>query len=310
MILIIHPELSLAQPLFEQIAPCARLWEIDDMAAFAKDKGQNVRAIACIGGKHTPTILFDLFPKLEAVIAAGVGVDGVDIQAAKAKAIAVCNSPGINTDDVADLAMGLLIAGERNIIELDALVRRGEWADALSHAPRFRLRGRTLGILGMGAIGQAIAARAVPFGLNIIWHGPNPKPELPWLRAESVLELAQKSDILMLACPLTDATRSCITAPILAALGSEGVLINVARGGVVDEAALLAALRAKTILGAGLDVFENEPTDPALWANLTNVVLTPHVAGRTRESVQEAVRAAIGNLMRVYKGEALVNRVV
>jgi lactate dehydrogenase-like 2-hydroxyacid dehydrogenase len=310
MILIVHPELVLAQPLLEQIAPCARLWEIADLTNFSQNEGSEVRTIACIGGKHTPAGLFDLFPKLEAVIAAGVGVDGVDVHAAKAKGIAVCNSPGINTDDVADLAMGLLIAGERNIIELDGLVRRGEWVDALSHAPRYRLRGRTLGILGMGAIGQAIAARAEPFGLEVIWHGPNPKPDLVWPRVESVLELAQKSDILMLACPLTDDTRGCVDGQVLAALGREGVLINVARGGVVDEAALLGALRAKTILGAGLDVFENEPTDPARWVDLTNVVLTPHVAGRTRESVQEAVRAAIGNLMRVYKGEALVNRVV
>jgi lactate dehydrogenase-like 2-hydroxyacid dehydrogenase len=125
-----------------------------------------------------------------------------------------------------------------------------------------------------------------------------------------VLELAKKSDILMLACPLTDDTRGCIDAPVLAALGSEGVLINVARGGVVDEAALLAALHAKTILGAGLDVFANEPTDGSLWAGLTNVVLTPHVAGRTRESVQEAVRAALGNLLRVYQGQDLINRLV
>jgi lactate dehydrogenase-like 2-hydroxyacid dehydrogenase len=310
MILIIHPELALAQPLMETIAPCARLWEIADLNTFAQTQGQSVKAIACIGGKHTPADLFDLFPKLEAVIAAGVGVDGVDLNAAKAKGIAVCNSPGINTDDVADLAMGLLIAGERNIIAMDQLVRKGEWADALSHAPRYRLRGRTLGILGMGAIGQAIAVRAEPFGLKVIWHGPNPKPELTWPRVETVLELARQSDILMLACPLTDDTRGCVDAGVLAALGPEGVLINVARGGVVDEVALVAALGAKTILGAGLDVFENEPTDPTLWADLTNVVLTPHVAGRTRESVQEAVRAAIGNLVRVYKGEALVNRVV
>jgi lactate dehydrogenase-like 2-hydroxyacid dehydrogenase len=310
MILIIHAELSLAQPLLEQIAPCARLWEIDDVAAFAQNEGASVRAIACIGGKRTDPALFGLFPKLEAVIAAGVGVDGVDLQAAKAHGIGVCNSPGINTDDVADLAMGLLIAGERNIIELDDLVRRGEWADALSHAPRFRLRGRTLGILGMGAIGQAIAARGEPFGLNVIWHGPNPKPELKWQRTQTVLELAQKSDILMLACPLTDTTRGCIDAPVLAALGCEGVLINVARGGVVDEVALLEALKSGTIMGAGIDVFANEPTDPALWAGLTNVVLTPHIAGRTRESVQEAVRAAIGNLVRVYQGEALLNRVI
>jgi lactate dehydrogenase-like 2-hydroxyacid dehydrogenase len=310
MILIVHPELVLAQPLLEQIAPCARLWEIADLTNFSQNEGSEVRAIACIGGKHTPAGLFDLFPKLEAVIAAGVGVDGVDVEAARAKGIAVCNSPGINTDDVADLAMGLLIAGERNIIELDGLVRRGEWADALTHAPRYRLRGRTLGILGMGAIGQAIAARAEPFGLKVIWQGPNPKPDLVWPRVESVLELAQKSDILMLACPLTDATRGCVNGEVLAALGREGVLINVARGGVVDESALLVALANKTILGAGLDVFENEPTDPSLWADLTNVVLTPHVAGRTRESVQEAVRAVIGNLMSLYKGEALINRVV
>jgi hydroxypyruvate reductase len=310
MILIIHPELALAQPLMESIAPCARLWEIDDLAAFAVGEGAGVRAIACIGGKRTDPALFGLFPKLEAVIAAGVGVDGVDLAAAQAAGIAVCNSPGINTDDVADLAMGLLIAGERNIIALDGLVRAGEWADALTHAPRFRLRGRTLGILGMGAIGQAIAVRAVAFGLNVIWHGPNPKPALVWPRVDSVLELAKQSDILMLACPLTDATRGVVDAQVLGALGREGVLINVARGGVVDEPALLAALRDGVILGAGLDVFADEPTDPALWRDLTNVVLTPHIAGRTRESVQEAVRAALANLMALYAGRPLDNRVV
>jgi lactate dehydrogenase-like 2-hydroxyacid dehydrogenase len=310
MILIVHPELVLAQPLLENIAPCARLWEVSDLSAFAAGQGADVRAIACIGGKRTDPALFDLFPRLEAVVAAGVGVDGVDLAAAKAKGIAVCNSPGINTDDVADLALGLLIAGERNIIELDGLVRKGEWADALSHAPRYRLRGRTLGILGMGAIGQAIAVRAEAFGLNVVWSGPNPKPELSWPRVESVIELATKSDILMLACPLTDATRKAVSADVLKALGPEGVLINVARGGVVDEAALLDALRNKSILGAGLDVFDEEPTDPKLWADLPNVVLTPHVAGRTRESVQEAVRAAIGNLIRVYQGQELNNRVV
>ncbi|GIU66248.1 NAD(P)-dependent oxidoreductase [Candidatus Phycosocius spiralis] len=310
MILIIHPELSLAQPLLENIAPCTRVWEIEDLAAFAAGPGAGVRAIACIGGKKTDAALFCLFPKLEAVIAAGVGVDGVDLAAAKAAGIAVCNSPGINTDDVADLAMGLLIAGERNIIELDRLVRTGEWADALTHAPRYRLRGRTLGILGMGAIGQAIAVRGEAFGLKIIWSGPNPKPELVWPRVESVLELARQSDILMLACPLSEATRQVVSREVLDALGSEGVLINVARGGVVDEPALLDALKNKRILGAGLDVFAHEPTDPKLWAELSNVVLTPHVAGRTRESVQEAVRAAIGNLIRVYQGQALENRVV
>jgi lactate dehydrogenase-like 2-hydroxyacid dehydrogenase len=309
MILIIHPELSLAQPLFEQIAPCARLWEISDLALFARNEGQDVRALVCIGGKPTSATLFGLFPKLEAVIAAGVGVDGVDLNAARNKGIKVCNSPGINTDDVADLAMGLLIAGERNIIEMDGLVRRGEWADALTHAPRYRLRGRTLGILGMGAIGQAIAMRAEPFGLKVIWHGPNLKPELTWPRVATVADLARQSDILMLACPLTETTRGCVDRKVLEALGPEGVLINVARGGVVDEPALLEALRTKTILGAGIDVFENEPTDPKLWADLTNVVLTPHIAGRTRESVQEALRAAIGNLTRVYQGQDLVNRV-
>ena len=310
MILIIHPELALAQSLMEQIAPCARLWEIDDVATFAQGPGQAVRAIACIGGKRTDPALFGLFPKLEAVIAAGVGVDGVDLKAAEAFGVSVCNSPGINTDDVADLALGLLIAGERNIIELDGLVRRGEWADALTHAPRYRLRGRTLGILGMGAIGKAIGVRAEAFGLNVIWSGPNPKPDIIWPRVETVLELARQSDILMLACPLTEATRGIVSGEVLAALGSEGVPINVARGGVVDEAALLKALRERKILGAGLDVFENEPTDPKLWADLPNVVLTPHVAGRTRESVQEAVRAALGNLMRLYQGQQLENRVI
>ncbi|MEN9855739.1 MAG: hypothetical protein RLZZ157_865 [Pseudomonadota bacterium] len=310
MILIIHPELAMAQPLLEQIAPCARLWELGDVAAFAAGDGAGVRALACIGGKPTDGALFALFPKLEAVTAAGVGVDGVDLAAAQARGIKVCNSPGINTDDVADLALGLLIAGERNILALHALVRQGGWADAMSHAPRHRLRGRTLGILGMGAIGQAIATRAEAFGLSIIWHGPRPKPELAWPRVETVLDLAKRSDILALACPLTSETRGCVNAQVLSALGKEGVLINVARGGVVDEAALLSALRAKTILGAGLDVFAEEPTDKALWADLDNVVLTPHIAGRTRESVQEAIQSALTNLSRLYRGEDLLHRVV
>lgn len=309
MILLAHPILQLAEPALSAIAPCIRGWEIEDRAAFAAGQGQEVRAIACIGGQRTDPEWFALLPRLQAVIAAGVGYDGVDLPAARAHGIAVTNTPGINTDDVADLAMGLLIAGERNIADLDRLVRAGAWEQAAALSPRYRLRGRTIGIVGLGAIGKAIAIRAEAFGLKVMWTGPRAKPDVVWPYVHSVLELARASDILMLACPLTPETRGCVDAAVLSALGSEGVLINVARGGVVDEAALLAALKARAILGAGLDVFADEPTDPSLWADLPNVVLTPHVAGRTQESVREGIGAMVANLSRLYLGHELLDTV-
>lgn len=309
MILLLHEPLALAERELSALMPCVRAWEIADPDAFAAAQGDRIVALAAIGGMRTDPAWFDRLHGLQAVLAAGVGVDGIDLAAARAHGIAVTNTPGINTDDVADLALGLLIAGERNIADADRLVRAGKWAEASRMAPRFRLRGRRLGILGMGAIGQAIARRAEAFGMVVAWSGPRPKPDLPWPQAASLMDLARDSDILALACPLTPATTKVVDAAVLAALGPDGVLINVARGGVVDEPALLAALRARTILGAGLDVFQDEPTDPALWADLPNVVLTPHLAGRTRESVRDALAALVANLDRLRAGLPLNDRV-
>jgi hydroxypyruvate reductase len=309
MILLAHDRLEGLAGVVGQFGPVALGSSIGDPIAFCREAGREITVAVVIGGKLFDPVLLENLPNLKAVVAAGVGYDGIDLEIARRRGIAVTNSPGINTDDVADLAMGLLIAGERNLAEADRLLRSGQWAKAQSLPPSPRLRGRVLGIYGLGAIGVAIGKRAEPFGIEVIWHGPREKPDVAWAFVPTLMELAKRSDILMVACPLNDQTARSVDREVLDALGPDGVLINIARGGIVDEPALLSALRDRRIMGAGLDVFAEEPTDPALWRDLTNVVLSPHIAGTTRQSVVDAMTAVMENLRRFHAGEALLNRV-
>lgn len=234
-------------------------------------------------------------PNLELVAHLGVGYDNVDAAFAASRGVIVTNTPDVLTDEVADLAIGLLIATVRELPQADRWVREGRWPDR-PYRLTSTLRGRTLGILGMGRIGAAIAKRALSFGLRIVYHNRKRAPDCPYAYAASPVELARASDILMISAPGGAQTRRLVDRDVLAALGPDGVLINIARGSIVDEAALIEALRMGAIASAGLDVFENEPQVPSDLIAMDNVVLLPHVGSASRKTREDMGRLMVDNV--------------
>ncbi len=230
-------------------------------------------------------------PRVEIIACFGIGVDAIDLAAARTRGIRVTNTPDVVTDDTADIALSLILAVERRVAEGDRFVRRGGWPQGELGFGR-SLGGRRLGVIGLGRIGRAIAARAAAFGMAIAYTGPRAKPDSPHRFVADLIELARWSDILVVACPGGEATRNLVGKPVLEALGPAGTLINIARGSIVDQAALVEALEAGAIGGAGLDVFANEPNVPSALTRLENVVLMPHTGSATHET-----RAAMGELM-------------
>ena len=234
-------------------------------------------------------------PRLGLVACFGVGYDRVDLSALSQRGIRLTNTPGVVATCVADHAIGLLIALVRRIAQADRLAHAGIWGKQMIGLTA-RVSGQRLGILGLGDIGQRIAQRAAGFDMPIGYHNRSRRPELAHVYFGSPLELARWADCLVVACPGGAATRHLVDAAVLEALGPQGVLVNVARGSVVDETALAAALTAGRLGGAALDVFENEPGIPPTLAGLDNVVLTPHIAGSTQETWREAFDLMRANL--------------
>lgn len=258
-----------------------RLWsEIKDREAFLDEEGAKVRIIVAGGGFPLKPGFLNRLPNLGLIACAGSGYEGLDLPYARARGLELTYAPNVNHDDVADLAIGLLISTVRRLPQADAIVRSGEWSSPVPIPMSPSLRDLRFGVVGLGAIGRAIARRLEPFGGAISWWGPRPKPEAPWPLAESLMDLARDSGVLLLALRADESNRGIVGGDVIDALGPEGYLINVARGFAVDEAALVAALREGRLAGAGLDVFEREPTDAARWRDLANVALAPHmVAG-------------------------------
>ena len=236
------------------------------------------------------------------------GYEGVDVPWCRSHGIEVTYAGGVNADDVADHAMGLLLASSRDMHEQDRAIRDGCWRLEDRLLPQPSLTGRRLGILGLGYIGAAIARRAEPFKLRVSWWGPRSK-DSPWPRAESLLALARDSDILMVACPGGPETQGLVGAEVIAALGPDGMLVNVARGSVVDEDALIAALKSGGLRRAALDVFREEPTPADRWADVPHTLLTPHRAGGTTEGVPNMVGLALENIRLFLAGEPVASPV-
>lgn len=244
-----------------------------------------VEVIVCIGQHRVDAARLDMFPDLRLVAALGVGHDGIDLDAARARGIAVTNSPGNNSPDVAEFAVAQWLASRRGLIQGDRMVRTGGWKDQRRPLSRAAYSDR-VAIAGMGAIGQEIASRAAGLGCReIAWWGRRPKPDIQWRFHADIRELAEWADTLFIALPGGDETRHLVDAGVLKALGPRGLLVNVGRGSVVDEAALVAALGDGSLGSAALDVFEVEPFDGASMADLENVLLAPHVAGGTQEAL-------------------------
>ena len=257
-----------------------------------------------VGTSHAsmPASLINALPNLAGVSVYGTGFEKVDVPALSARQLILTNTPDVMIEDVADLGIGLILATVRRMCAADRFTREGRCANGVmpfAHS----LQGKTLGIVGMGRIGKAMAQRASAFNLNLIWYGPRPKPELPYPRYDSLEALARASDILLLAMPGSPETRHMVNAEILDCLGPDGTLINLARGMVVDEAALVAALKTGRLGAAGLDVFEDLAHPSPELFDMDNVVLSPHRGSATFESRHAMAQLFLANVHAFFEGK-------
>jgi lactate dehydrogenase-like 2-hydroxyacid dehydrogenase len=251
-----------------------------------------IRAIATEANRGADRALITALPRLEVISIFGVGTDSVDLEAARERNVPVTNTPGILTDEVADLAIGLMLASARQILFADRYVRDGSWATKGPIPLGRGVGGKTMGVIGLGGIGRAIADRGAAFRMRVLYSGPRRKGDAPYEYVADPVELARRSDYLMVACKGGPDTRHLVSTAVIEALGPEGTLINVARGSVVDENALVAALSAGRLGHAALDVFEREPHPSPPLLELSNVIVQPHHGSGTVET-----RTAIGQLM-------------
>jgi len=285
--------IGLTEPLADQLSARFRLHR--DPAALDR----NARVLVALGAPVGPALV-DRLPRLRLVASLGAGYDHVDVAALRSRGILLSNTPGLTDACVADAAMGLLIAVQRHLVSADRFLCAGRWLQGrFPLMPRFS--GRRLGIFGLGHIGTALAKRAAGFDLEIGYHNRHVRSELSFRHFESLEALAAWCDYLVVACPLTAETRHRVDAGVLRALGPEGIVVNIARGAVIDQVALIQALESREIAGAGLDVFDAEPEVPARLINLENVVLTPHLGGGSRETWEACYAAVVANIEHFFR---------
>jgi hydroxypyruvate reductase len=278
-----------------------------DVAAFAQI-APRIKAIAGGGESQVTRDLMAQLPALEMISVFGVGYDRYDVAAARERGIPITNTPDVLTDDVADMGISLMLAVARTIPQADKYVREGKWPSGPMPLAR-KVTGARLGIVGLGRIGSAIARRAAGFDMSIAYTSRNKVTDSPYTYYPTPAALAAEVDFLMVITPGGAGTKGLINAEVLKALGSNGYLINVARGSVVDETALITALQSNVIAGAALDVFENEPHVPAALCAMSNVVLAPHVASATWQTRRAMADLAFGNLQAHFAGKPLLTPV-
>ncbi|WP_423068917.1 2-hydroxyacid dehydrogenase [Devosia sp. CN2-171] len=277
-----------------------------DKDALIKEIGGRVRAVA---GGNVNGELMDKLPKLEIIANFGVGYDSIDTKAAKARNIRVTNTPNVLNDAVAELTIGMMIALARRIPQADQFVRQGKWAK-VGYRLQSELTGKTVGILGLGRIGKEIANRAQAMKMRVVYHGRKKQADEPYVFYDNLTDMARDSDWLVIIAPGGKGTEKIVSREVLEALGPEGYLVNVARGTLIDEAAMLEMLKNWKIAGAALDVFEKEPAmDPAFW-ELDNVVLSPHQGSATHQTRDKMGDLVVANLVAHFDGEPLISAVV
>jgi lactate dehydrogenase-like 2-hydroxyacid dehydrogenase len=280
-----------------------RLWEQADKETYLKDVGPRIRGVAtsALYGR-TDAALFDHLPNVEIVASLGVGYDNVDTAEAARRGFVVTNTPDVLNDEVADLTLGLLLATLRKIPQADRYLREGRWLkESFPLSPT--LRGRAIGIVGMGRIGKDIAKRLEGFNVRIAYHSRRQQEGVAYTYYPSLIGLAEASDVLIVIIPGGASTKHLINAEVLKALGPNGVLINVARGSVVDEQALIEALKTGTILTAGLDVYENEPRVPQELIDMEHVVLLPHLGSASVHTRNAMSQLVADNLISWFEGK-------
>jgi hydroxypyruvate reductase len=308
-ILQVGPRPPALTPLLEQAFDVHVLAAEADPDAFLAARGGEFTILVTTATFGADAGLIARLPGLQAICSFGVGYETIDLDAAKQRGVVVSNTPDVLNDCVADLAIGLMIDVARGMSAADRYVRRGDWAAKGPMPLATRVSGKRLGLLGMGKIARVIAQRASGFSMDIRYHSRTPKPALPWRHEPSLVELAGWADFLVIACSGGAQTRHLVSAEVLEALGPKSFLVNVARGSVVDEPALVEALRAGMIAGAALDVFENEPQVPALLATMDNVVILPHIGSATQETRRAMAELVFANVRNFVDSGKLVTAV-
>ena len=303
-ILIDTPVLAGLIPRLSQDYEVLTLWDQPDFDAFAAGPGQAVRVIFGAFGKIDHELVEKL-PNLGLIARIGTGYESVDLPHARAHRVQVSNTPAVNADDVADVALALLLGVVRGVVDGDRLVRSGEWTNGNRGGARASMKGLKVGVVGLGAIGEAVAERAQAFKSEVRWWGPRPKPGAAWPRTDSLIALAEWCDALVI-CARADASNTrLIDGAVLDAAGASGVVVNITRGGIIDEEAMIVRLKDGRLGGAGLDVFEQEPSPASRWADVPNTVLTPHIGGNTRGALRAMVDLALENVRAFLAGEPL-----
>ncbi|BDB24127.1 hydroxyacid dehydrogenase [Cupriavidus sp. TA19] len=275
-------------------------WTETDPAAFLARHGSEFVALTTRAAIGADAALLAALPSLRVISSFGVGLDKLDLDSARRRGIAVGYTPDVLNDCVADTAFALLLDVSRKVSAADRFVRRGEWPKGQPFPLATRVSGKRLGIIGMGRIGRVIAHRSVGFDMEVRYHSRNPADDAPYPYEASLEALARWADYLVVATAGGPSTRHLVSAAVLDALGPQGFLINIARGTVVDEAALVDALAQQRIAGAGLDVFEDEPNVPEALFGLDNVVVLPHIASATHETRQAMAELVFENLQRFF----------
>lgn len=302
-VLMVAPMYPAAVAAVEREFNAHKLWLASDQRAFIAERAERIRAITTTGMVGANRALIESLPRLEIIACFGVGYDAVDVDAAREHSVIVTNTPDVLTDCVADLALALLLMTARRLGEAERHLRAGKWLQG-PFPLATDVAGKLCGIVGLGRIGRAIAARAEACGMRIAYHGPHRK-DVRHTYYDALTALAQAADFLVVCTPGGAATHHLVNAAVLEALGPEGMLINIARGSVVDEQALIAALRAGRLGGAGLDVFEHEPRVPEELMALEKIVVLPHVGSATHETRAAMGELTVANLRAHFAGQTV-----
>jgi lactate dehydrogenase-like 2-hydroxyacid dehydrogenase len=305
-ILVLVPIYAPTLAALEREYAVHKLWTARDPDALVKEVSDRVRGVVTTGLAGVDRGRVEALPRLEIIASFGNPRGTIDLAAAKERGVVVTNTPDSISALVADLALGLMIAVMRRIPEGERFLRTGKWPGG-PFPPGRGLGGKTCGVVGLGKIGKEIAKRAEAFGMAVCYHGPRKKQGAAYAYYPDLESLARESDCLVVACPSTPETRNLVNARILNALGPDGFLVNIARGPIVDEQALIAALREKRIAGAGLDVFWDEPRVPAELAGMEQVVLTPHIGSNILEIREERGAKVLANLRAHFAGQPVLN---
>jgi len=302
-VLLLSPLYAPTQQALESNHDCVRIWEHPDRNACLASLAEHLTAVATHSGEGIDRATVEALPRLKIVANFGVGIDTIDLAACNEHGVTVCNTPDVLTEEVADMALGLMLASVRQIPQGDRYVREGQWREKGDMPLTQTVQGRKVGMVGLGRIGRAIAKRCEAFNTEISYFGPRKKADAPYPYYADITRMAAWADIMIAACPGGPETLKVVSRAALEALGPEGVFVNIARGSVVDQDALIELLQQGKLAGAGLDVFNDEPNVPAALIEMPHVVLQPH-----QGSASVSTRMAMGQLVVDNIGNFFANK--